>query len=71
MIVRIAHALPTDVIDSALVSRSPQMQSRIPQIREVWTRVREVKTGKMAVYAVFVEEVCRKYLVGTWREFHY
>ena len=70
VIVRISYALPTDTIDNLMASRSPEMQARIPQIREVWSRVQQVKTGKMAVYAVLVEEVCRKYLVGIWREFH-
>ena len=70
VIVRISHVLPVDTIDSLMALRSPEMQSRIPQIREVWSRVQQVKTGKMAVYAVLVEEVCRKFLVGIGREFH-
>ena len=62
-IIRIAHALPVDTIDHVMKSRSSEMRTRIPQIREIWTRVQQVKTGKMAVYAVLVEEVCRQFLV--------
>ena len=64
IIVHIVMALPNDVIDRVLSGRNPRLMSYKQIIREVVQNARSVESGKMAVYAVMVEESCRKMLVG-------
>lgn len=44
--------------------------AKIPLISELWNRVQEVKSGKMAVFAVLVEEAARKVVVTVETDWH-
>ena len=66
-IVRIVMALPNDSIDVVLSKRNPRLMNYQQAIREVVQHAQSVESAKMAVYAMMVEESCRKLLVCyTW-----
>ena len=62
--------MPQNTIPAVMAHRSPRQMARIPQISDLWNRVQEVKSGKMAVFAVIVEEAARKIVVTVETDWH-
>ena len=69
-IARIVYDMPQNSIPAVMAHRSPQQMAKIPLISELWNRVQEVKSGKMAVFAVLVEEAARKVVVTVETDWH-
>lgn len=64
IIIRILQDLSEEHTDRLLSARGPRLQSYAQSIKDVIRQTRSVECAKMSVYAVIVEECCRKFLVG-------
>lgn len=64
-LVRIVFNAPAVPWNRVLRARSPAVQASAEVLKELVKRVLEIKDGKMAVYAMIVEESVRRSMVGS------
>lgn len=63
-LVRIVYNAPAVPWSRVLRARSPAVLASAEVLKELVKRVLEIKDGKMAVYAMIVEESVRRSMVG-------